>query len=259
MTALSSIPDLYLPRKQPPSKRDREIYRAVVCEVRRQQEVAQEFGVSQPRVAQIVKQVASWVEQAAPRPLPAAEGADAASAQATDEPAPRTPEEQLRLAEYVVGERLEFVYGQSIHAWRKSQADLEARRTRLVGEERLVELTTKTQSGKVGFLNQAMRAALALGRLQGVDVMGKEARKRAEEERAGRERREADAIAAEHAGSKSPVSASPADAEPLARTTYNAENRPENGVSGATSDLQNEIWSEEERVKVFLEALGSAA
>src|SRR4051812_39967444 len=50
------------PRRQP-SRRNLELYFELVCEGRRQTEVALRFRVSQPRVAQIRADVAGWVDE----------------------------------------------------------------------------------------------------------------------------------------------------------------------------------------------------
>lgn len=52
---------LYLPRKQAPSARDREIYELAMEDGVSQGELAERFGLSQGRIAQVVQRVADWV------------------------------------------------------------------------------------------------------------------------------------------------------------------------------------------------------
>jgi hypothetical protein len=53
------------PRRQP-SGRNLELYHELVCEERAQAEVAARFRVSQPRVAQVRRDVGAWVESMLP-------------------------------------------------------------------------------------------------------------------------------------------------------------------------------------------------
>jgi len=54
------------PKRPQPSGRNLELYHELVCEERSQGEVARRFGVSQPRVARIRRDVAAWVESCCP-------------------------------------------------------------------------------------------------------------------------------------------------------------------------------------------------
>src|SRR5262245_46787325 len=47
---------------KPPSCRSLNIYRLVVAKGQKQQQVAQDFGISPPRVSQIVQRVRGWVD-----------------------------------------------------------------------------------------------------------------------------------------------------------------------------------------------------
>lgn len=202
MVAVNSLPELYLPRKLPPTPRDRGIYTAVVVDGHRQADVAMEARLTQGRVAQIVKRVAEWVAEttgpgtaqvAKSRPPqneppgsdaaigPSAESeepADGEYSQATDPGF--TPDEALRLAEYVSKERLEYVYATAMGCFRRSQEDSYQKKVKQVGAKVTQETIIKKSCGQVGYLSQAMRAALAVARLQGVDLTGKHAREAAE-------------------------------------------------------------------------------
>lgn len=260
MSDLCDSPNLSLPRKQPPSDRDRDIYIAVRLDKRPQEEVARQFGISQPRVHQIVREVRAWIDETLAgtgfEETPALE-ADAA----TDESSSHSlmdmdRRERLALAERLVYERLEHVYAQSLEAWRKSLQDAEVRKSRHNGDKALVEHITKSQSGKAAFLNQAMRAALAIARLMGVDTTGHEARKQAQAER------EAKASARQTDQHQLP----PAEAmrttsetcvhETVSQTPYNCEISAENRT---LSEAEEFGLSESERLALFEEALRSAA
>jgi len=52
--------------KRQPSGRNLELYYELVCEGRQQAEVAARFRVSRPRVAQLRRQVAAWVDELLP-------------------------------------------------------------------------------------------------------------------------------------------------------------------------------------------------
>jgi hypothetical protein len=57
--------------KRHPSARNLELYHELVCEGRRQVEVASRFRVSQPRVATVRRSVCQWVDDALPPELAA--------------------------------------------------------------------------------------------------------------------------------------------------------------------------------------------
>lgn len=170
----ATLRDLYLPRKQPPSARDREIYELAMEERLPQVELAQRFGLSQGRIAQIVQKVEDWVHAMLRQSDASAHAADTAGREWTSG-------ERLQLAEQMAYERVEFVYGQAVEAWKESRRDSSEVRTRQTGKGILEERITKTQTGKAGLLHQAMRAALASARLLGVDVTGREKRKSLEQ------------------------------------------------------------------------------
>ena len=118
------LQDLNLPRKQPPSGRDREIYEFVMHIGASQETAAKRWGISQARVSQIVQRVEDWMHTV----LGEAEGELPPNAMSDDPPL--SPAERLQLAEQIAYERMEFVYGESLRAWRKSQEDSCQRRER---------------------------------------------------------------------------------------------------------------------------------
>lgn len=170
----ATLQQLYLPRKKPPTARDREIYELAVEERVSQADLAERFGLSQGRIAQIVQKVEDWVHTMLGQASPPV-------AEATEEDPEWTPGQRLRVAEQIAYERVEYVYGQAMEAWRESRQDSSEVRTRLKGISTIEERITKSQTGKPALLNQAMRAALASARLLGVDVTGREKRKSIEQ------------------------------------------------------------------------------
>ena len=132
----TATPDLSLPRKQNPSKRDMEIYAAVALGRSTQQAAAARFGITQPRVSQIVYRVAAWIAETTPDSATLAHLPQHARLRLLNEPPPfplcpdaeqgageesPTPLARLRQAEANAKARLEFVFEQSLLAWQLSK------------------------------------------------------------------------------------------------------------------------------------------
>ena len=97
------------------------------------------MGLSQTRVVQLRDRVLDWMAAELPRL----------------ETAP--PEQRLAVAEYLAVERMEFLYGTSLAAWRQSQSpETVERRSGVTGD---ASTTVRTSHGNVRYLQQAMRVA----------------------------------------------------------------------------------------------------
>ena len=130
-------------RRQIPSQRNREVFAAVAAK-RSHEEVAQEFGLTQPRVTQIVRQVREW------------------SVQVTGGEFGEFNEVQrLRLAEETMRVQLDGWMRMAMQEWFKS---------------------CREGIGRPTFLNTAARLSSNLAKLAGVDVTGKTARQKAEQQ-----------------------------------------------------------------------------
>ncbi len=130
-------------RRQIPSLRNREIF-AVVATGKSHEEVAQEFGLTQPRVTQIVRQVREW------------------SVQVTGgEFGEYNEVQRLRLAEETMRVQLDGWMRMAMQEWFKS---------------------CREGIGRPTFLNTAARLSSNLAKLAGVDVSGKTARLKAEQQ-----------------------------------------------------------------------------
>lgn len=146
----------------PPIPRDREIFEEAVVQRRSQREIAQERGISQPRVTKIVAEVGAWLCRVLPASLAGEE-----------------PRGKMALATWLAKSRLEFLLGKAMQKFEESCRDKVTHKTRKGQELPWEETITTTQTGKVGLINSALRAALASARLSGVDVSGQSVRKAA--------------------------------------------------------------------------------
>ena len=131
-----------------PAGRDLEIYEEVVFARRSQRNVAAEYGVSQPRVFQILRQVAAWLVETTPGFA-----------------AGLTPEQKLKLAHYNAEQQLTHHHQCLMQAWRDSQRQEKQSRTVIEhGARRTVETERKSQ-GDPRYLRESGRVALALLKL----------------------------------------------------------------------------------------------
>jgi hypothetical protein len=150
--AVHSCPDVAVPpgtpnqqeavRRQIPSQRNREVFAAVAMG-KSHQTVASEFGLTQPRVTQIVRQVREWSMQVA--------GGEGEFNEV----------QRLRLAEETLRVQLDGWMRMAMGEWRRSRRE---------------------GLGRVTFLNAAARLSSNLAKLAGVDVSGKTARLKAEQQ-----------------------------------------------------------------------------
>ena len=159
-------------KRRIPSKRNREVFTQVLVRERSRTEVGKEFGLTQPRVTQIIEQVQGWLTQVL--------GPDGKN---------WTPEQRLRYAENVTAMKLDFQYEEAIAAWHKSLADRVQHKERHREDGTLLwtEKITTTQCGKSSHLGLALRLTLAQAKLAGVDVTGKSIRDAVAKEQAAAE------------------------------------------------------------------------
>ena len=153
MSVAVSCPDVAVPpcargeqeaiRRQIPSRRNREVFAAVAMG-KSHTEVASEFGLTQPRVTQIARQVREWSMQVAGGEL-----------------GKYNEIQRLRLAEETLRVQLDGWMRMAMGEWRRSRRE---------------------GLGRVTFLNAASRLASSLAKLAGVDVSGKTARLKAEQQ-----------------------------------------------------------------------------
>jgi hypothetical protein len=130
-------------RRQIPSQRNREVFAAVAMG-KSHAEAADQFGLTQPRVTQIVRQVREWSMQAGGGEL-----------------GEYNEVQRLRLAEETLQRQFDGWMRMAMEEWRKSRRD---------------------GLGRATFLTTAMRLASNKARLAGVDISGKTARLKAEEQ-----------------------------------------------------------------------------
>ncbi len=130
-------------KRQVPSLRNRDIFAAVVMG-KSHAEAAEEFKLTQPRVTQIVEQVRDWISQVS-------RGEDSGY----------TEIQQLRVAEETLRIQLDGWMRMAMQEWFQS---------------------CQEGLGRTTFLNQAARLSINLARLAGVDVTGKTARAKAEQQ-----------------------------------------------------------------------------
>lgn len=158
MDAFAANPPI---RRRIPSFRNRQVFEEVVVKDRSKTDVAAQFGLTQPRVSQIVEQVEDWLRQVV-------------SPDGNDWPA----DERLRYAQNVTQLRLDSQLKETMAGWELSIKDKVVRRDSYspTGELRGWTLTTTNQCGKSSHINQALNLSLALARLAGVDVTGKSTR-----------------------------------------------------------------------------------
>jgi hypothetical protein len=122
----SSLPEM------PPSGRDLAVYEFVAAQSKTTREAAEAFGISQTRVRQVLAKVVEFLVEAVP-------GDDGE----------HTEEQKLVAAQRLANMRLDYLSGESLSEWRRSR-----------------EATSgPVPLGKVCYLNQAVRIAVAAARL----------------------------------------------------------------------------------------------
>jgi hypothetical protein len=130
-------------RRQIPSQRNRDVFAAVAMG-KSHSEAAAEFGLTQPRVTQIMRQVREWSTQVAGGEL-----------------GEYNEVQRLRLAEETLRIQFDSAMRMAMQEWRKSRRE---------------------GLGRATYLTTAMRLASNQAKLSGVDVSGKTARLKAEQQ-----------------------------------------------------------------------------
>lgn len=157
-------------RRRVPSGRNLEIYRLVAIGQRSQSEVADEFELTQQRVAQIVELVRDWLQQVT---LPEMHGL--------------SPERLLNFATNHHSLLLEETCAMSLRAWEKSTSPYVSEKTSVSSSgEVWKERIERPSYGKTACLTQARMASKDWARLAGVDLTGRGIRQAAEQQRAER-------------------------------------------------------------------------
>ncbi len=157
-------------RRRVPSGRNLEIYRLVAVGQRSQSEVADEYELTQQRVAQIVELVRDWLQQVT---LPEMHGL--------------SPERLLNFATNHHSLLLEETCAMSLRAWEKSTRPYVSEKTSVSSSgEVWKERIERPSYGKTACLTQARMASKDWARLAGVDLSGRGIRQAAEQQRAER-------------------------------------------------------------------------
>jgi hypothetical protein len=102
-----------LPQPSPPSKRDFDVYRRVKIGRESTRQVARSLQLSQTRVCQVIQEVADWMADVTP---------------GGDEETERR-KRKVSVAEQIASERVDFMYGEAIDAWRTSQGESKTTRS----------------------------------------------------------------------------------------------------------------------------------
>jgi len=139
------------------SARDREIYEQVEIQGKPQRTVGIELGLSQPRVAAILKRVRKWMQT--PQPPLKDEGDREARLRE------QSRAYRLRLMHYVM---------EALRGWMESRKAVHTVKTIKDSEGKIIreEHTAKTSPGNCKFLETAMRFSLALLKFDGMDASG---------------------------------------------------------------------------------------
>jgi hypothetical protein len=133
-----------------PRERDMEIYEQVVFARMSQREVAEMHEISQPRVHQILQEMAAWMADNTPGFVAAL-----------------TPEQRLRLVHYNVTKQLEHHQECLMEAWRESVGLETVRRTTIVGLVRTTVEVERPTRGNYRYVHAAGRVSQALLKLAG--------------------------------------------------------------------------------------------
>jgi hypothetical protein len=133
-----------------PNERDMEIYEQVVFARMSQREVAEMHEISQPRVHQILQEMAAWMADNTPGFV-----------------ARLTPEQRLRLVHYNVTKQLEHHQECLMEAWRESAGLETIRRTTIVGPVRRTVEVERPTRGNYRYVHAAGRVSQALLKLAG--------------------------------------------------------------------------------------------
>lgn len=133
-----------------PSCRDFEIYQQVMFEGMTQRKAAHLHKISQPRVNQILHDMAAWVADHTPGFA-----------------AELTSPQQLRLARYTFMMQLQNLRERAISAWEESRGVHSVSRTTVIGGMRQTVEYTRPSQGNARYLNEAAKIGAAMFKLEG--------------------------------------------------------------------------------------------
>lgn len=134
-----------------PSDRDLQIYESAVFAGRSQRDVAREFGVSQPRVNQILREIAAWMADNTPSFCSGL-----------------TPEQKLRLVHYNVVQQLEYQRCSLMEAWEESRHGTETvSRTTIVNGVKRTTAVNRPCRANARYVDAAARVSLSIAKLVG--------------------------------------------------------------------------------------------
>ncbi|MGI8979254.1 MAG: hypothetical protein ACR2FY_08520 [Pirellulaceae bacterium] len=133
-----------------PSGRDMEVYEDVEFAGMTQRQAAKKHGISQPRVHQILQEMAAWMADNTPGVA-----------------AGLTRPQQLRLAYHTVTMQLRYHFEFLMGAWQNSQGLETVRRTTIVNGIRRTHEVERPSSGNPRYVREAGRVSLALFKLAG--------------------------------------------------------------------------------------------
>ena len=136
-----------------PSQRNRDVFRAVVGLGRHQREVAADFGITQPRVNQILKQVGSWLGRVV-----------------AQRDQVLSPAEQLQQSENVTRMQYDVVYATAMQLLRDSQQSTTVEKCRRDQAGNVVwsETTTRQNRANASLLGHALRSVSERARFEGI-------------------------------------------------------------------------------------------
>ena len=139
-----------LEKLDPPSSRDREIFHAAAVERKPQDQVADDFGISQARVSQVVGRVRTWLMTAS-----------------DDETGDLPPEMAQRLGVRLARMRLEHLLTISMQCFEMSQGKVPMWRNRQTDNGRVQDEIVHTSFGDLRYLTHYRHVTMALAKLDG--------------------------------------------------------------------------------------------
>src|SRR5262245_34349493 len=122
--------------RQPPSYRDLQIYQAITTEGRSTRAVADQYGISQTRVRQIVCSVVAWVSQTLPAETEVEQ------------------QNRLRVAQCIAADRMQLLYGDLMEQWRQKHE------ARIFGQILRLALASSQLAGSAGLIDAMVAEAI---------------------------------------------------------------------------------------------------
>src|SRR5687767_5657201 len=139
-----------LEKLDPPNSRDREIFHAAAVERKPQDQVADDFGITQARVSQVVGHVRTWLMTAT-----------------DDETGDLPPDMAQRLGVRLARMRLEHLLTISMQCFEMTQGKIPMWRDRETDNGRVREEIVHTSVGDLRYLTHYRHVTMALAKLDG--------------------------------------------------------------------------------------------